>query len=145
MDLTWSAAEEAFRAEARGWLERNLAEWRAEHGGTPASGDTREGFAQHLAWERRLFADRWAVVSWPEAHGGRGASLWEWLLFEEEYYRAGAPPRVTQNGIFLLRPDHVRVRHARAAGRHPRAAWPPPRTCGARAGPSPTPAATWPA
>jgi alkylation response protein AidB-like acyl-CoA dehydrogenase len=105
MDLTWSDPEEAFRAEARGWLERNLAEWRAQHGGEPASGDTRQGFAQHLDWERRLFADRWAVVSWPEAHGGRGASLWEWLLFEEEYYRAGAPPRVTQNGIFLLAPS----------------------------------------
>jgi alkylation response protein AidB-like acyl-CoA dehydrogenase len=105
MELTWSAEEDAFRAEARGWLERNLSEWRAAHGGEPASGDTRVGFAQHLEWERRLFADRWAVVSWPEAHGGRGASLWEWLLFEEEYYRAGAPPRVTQNGIFLLAPS----------------------------------------
>jgi alkylation response protein AidB-like acyl-CoA dehydrogenase len=38
-------------------------------------------------------------------HGGRGASLWEWLLFEEEYYRAGGPQRVTQNGIFLLAPS----------------------------------------
>jgi alkylation response protein AidB-like acyl-CoA dehydrogenase len=30
--------------------------------------------------------------------------VWEWLAFEEEYYRAGAPQRVTQNGIFLLAP-----------------------------------------
>ncbi|HEX5096835.1 MAG TPA: acyl-CoA dehydrogenase family protein, partial [Acidimicrobiia bacterium] len=37
-------------------------------------------------------------------YGGRDASLWEWLIFEEEYYRAGAPQRVTQNGIFLLAP-----------------------------------------
>jgi alkylation response protein AidB-like acyl-CoA dehydrogenase len=44
------------------------------------------------------------VVSWPEAYGGRDASLWEWLIFEEEYYRAGGPQRVTQNGIFLLAP-----------------------------------------
>jgi alkylation response protein AidB-like acyl-CoA dehydrogenase len=125
MDLTWSADEEAFRAEARRWLERNLAEWRAEHGGEPASGDTREGFAQHLDWERRLFADHWAAVSWPARYGGREASLWEWLLFEEEYYRAGAPPRVTQNGIFLLAPtvfelgtreqqDHILPRMAAA-------------------------------
>ena len=105
MDLTWSADEEAFRAEARVWLEANLAEWRASVGGDSASGDTREGFEQHLAWERRLFQDRWAVVSWAPEHGGRGASLWEWLLFEEEYYRAGAPPRITQNGIFLLAPS----------------------------------------
>jgi alkylation response protein AidB-like acyl-CoA dehydrogenase len=105
MDLTWSDDEEAFRLEARAWLEQNLAEWHDEVGGHPESGDTSEGFAQHLLWERRLFADRWAVVSWAPEHGGRGASLWEWLLFEEEYYRAGGPQRITQNGIFLLAPS----------------------------------------
>jgi alkylation response protein AidB-like acyl-CoA dehydrogenase len=97
VDLTWSDDEQAFRAEARAWLEANVPH------GLP-SGDTREGFALHLEWERLLFADRWAVVSWPEEYGGRGASLWEWLIFEEEYYRAGGPQRVTQNGIFLLAP-----------------------------------------
>jgi len=106
VDLTWSPGEDAFRAEARAWLAENLAAWHADHGGEGAiaSGDTREGFAQHLDWERRLHAGRWAAVSWPAEVGGRGASLWEWLIFEEEYYRAGAPPRVTQNGIFLLAP-----------------------------------------
>ena len=62
-------------------------------------------FRSHLEWERRLFDARLAVVSWPEAYGGRDASLWEWIIFEEEYYRAGAPQRVTQNGIFLLAPS----------------------------------------
>ncbi|MBX6391188.1 MAG: acyl-CoA dehydrogenase family protein [Frankia sp.] len=98
MDLTWSAEDEQFRAEARAWLEANVP-------ATPLpSGDTREGFAAHLEWERRLFEARWAVVSWPKRHGGREASLWQWLIFEEEYARAGAPQRVTQNGIFLLAP-----------------------------------------
>jgi hypothetical protein len=68
------------------------------------SGDTREGFAHHVDWERHLFENRWAVVSWPQEVGGRDATLWQWLIFEEEYYRAGAPQRVTQNGIFLLAP-----------------------------------------
>jgi alkylation response protein AidB-like acyl-CoA dehydrogenase len=98
VDLTETAAESAFRDEARAWLADNV----------PASplpsGDTAEGFALHLEWERRLFDARWAVVSWPSAYGGRDASVWEWLAFEEEYYRAGAPQRVTQNGIFLLAP-----------------------------------------
>ncbi len=98
MELTWSAEDEAFRAEARAWLEANV-----PHPALP-SGDTREGFARHLEWERLLFENRWSVVSWPEEFGGRGASLWQWLIFEEEYYRAGAPQRVTQNGIFLLAP-----------------------------------------
>ena len=97
MDLTFSAAEEAFRAECRSWLEANVPR------GLP-SGDTRDGFAAHLEWERALFDARYAVVSWPEKYGGRDASPMEWLIFEEEYYRAGGPQRVTQNGIFLLAP-----------------------------------------
>ncbi|MFM9443040.1 acyl-CoA dehydrogenase family protein [Streptomyces acidiscabies] len=102
MDLTWSPEEDAFRQEARDWL--------AAHVPSPPlpSGDTRDGFAAHLDWERELFAARWSVVSWPKEYGGRGASLWEWLIFEEEYYRAGAPARVTQNGIFLLAPTVFR-------------------------------------
>ena len=98
MDLNFTAAEEAFRAEARAWLEANVPTEPLP------SGDTRDGFAAHLEWERMLFAARWSVVSWPAAYGGRDASLWEWLIFEEEYFRAGGPQRVTQNGIFLLAP-----------------------------------------
>jgi hypothetical protein len=99
VDLTFSPAEEAFRREVRDWLAANV-----PNPPLP-SGDTHEGFAAHLEWERRLFDARLAVVSWPEAYGGRDASLWEWIIFEEEYYRAGAPQRVTQNGIFLLAPS----------------------------------------
>jgi len=98
VDLTYSQAEEEFRAEARQWLAASVPEQPLP------SGDTREGFARHVEWEHALFEARWAVVSWPAEYGGRDASLWEWLIFEEEYYRAGAPARVTQNGIFLLAP-----------------------------------------
>ncbi len=98
MDLTWSPKEDDFRQECRAWLADNVPPEPLP------SGDTREGFALHVEWEKRLFEARWAVVSWPEEYGGRDATLWEWLIFEEEYYRAGAPQRVTQNGIFLLAP-----------------------------------------
>ena len=98
MDLTESDAERAFRAEARVWLAANKPPLPLP------PGDTAEGFAVNRAWERTLFEGGWAVVSWPEEYGGRGASLWEWLIFEEEYYAAGLPQRVAQNGIFLLAP-----------------------------------------
>ena len=97
MDLRETEAEQSFRAEARDWLQANVPH------GLP-SGDTKQGFALHLEWEKQLFDARWAVVSWPEQYGGRGASVWEWIAFEEEYYAAGGPQRVTQNGIFLLAP-----------------------------------------
>ena len=48
-------------------------------------------------------------MSWPEEYGGRGADYIHWLIFEEEYYRAGAPGRVNQNGIFLLGPTIMEV------------------------------------
>ncbi len=69
MDLTFTEAEEAFRAEARAWLEANV-----PTEPLPSS-DTADGFAAHLEWERLLFERRWSVVSWPEEYGGRDASL----------------------------------------------------------------------
>ncbi|OXY91231.1 acyl-CoA dehydrogenase family protein [Streptomyces diastatochromogenes] len=103
MDLTHAPADEEFRAEARAWLAAHVPR-------TPLpSLETAEGFAAHRAWEAELAADRWSVVSWPEEYGGRGAGLLRWLVFEEEYWAAGAPGRVGQNGISLLAPtlfDH---------------------------------------
>jgi alkylation response protein AidB-like acyl-CoA dehydrogenase len=45
------------------------------------------------------------VVDWPVEYGGRGSGLIRWLAFEEEYYAAGAPGRVGQNGVSLLAPS----------------------------------------
>jgi alkylation response protein AidB-like acyl-CoA dehydrogenase len=103
MDLDFTPAQEAFRTEARAWL----------HAHVPAaplpSLETEAGFAAHRVWEAQLAADRWSVVSWPQEYGGRGVDIVRWLVFEEEYYAAGAPGRVGQNGINLLAPtlfDH---------------------------------------
>ncbi|MQA07132.1 MAG: acyl-CoA dehydrogenase [Pseudonocardiaceae bacterium] len=98
MDLELDEHARAFRDEVRGWL--------AEHVPRPPlpSMDTAEGFAAHREWERTLAAARLSVLAWPPEYGGRDASLLDWVLFEEEYYAAGAPGRVSQNGIFLLAP-----------------------------------------
>jgi alkylation response protein AidB-like acyl-CoA dehydrogenase len=103
VDLDLSESELAFQAEARAWLAANV----------PAeplpSMDTAEGWVLHQEWEARLAEARWSVASWPRDYHGREASLVEWVIFEEEYYRDGAPGRVSQNGIFLLAPiifDH---------------------------------------
>lgn len=99
VDLSFTESEEKFRAEARGWLEEH-----APRPGELASLDTEGGFEEHRAWEREMAGDRWSVVNWPREYGGRAAGIFEWLIFEEEYYRANAPKRVSQNGIFLLAP-----------------------------------------
>jgi alkylation response protein AidB-like acyl-CoA dehydrogenase len=98
MDLTEAPERAAFRAEVREWLTANV----------PAeplpSLDTPDGFAAHRDWERRMYDAGWAVVTWPEPYGGRAVDLLDWLAFEEEYWAARAPVRVSQNGIFLLAP-----------------------------------------
>lgn len=98
MDLQLTEEQTAFAEEARAWL--------AEHVPTEPlpSMDTEAGFAAHREWEQTLTSGRWSVISWPKEYGGRDAGLIEWVLFEEEYYRAGAPTRVSQNGISLLAP-----------------------------------------
>jgi alkylation response protein AidB-like acyl-CoA dehydrogenase len=98
MDLTFTPEQQAFRAEVRAWLEANAPRERL------ASYDTREGFEQHRAWERKLHDARLSMVIWPRELGGRGCDLIDWLIFEEEYWRADAPLRVNQNGQLLLGP-----------------------------------------
>lgn len=98
MNLEYTEKQKQFRREVRTWLAENV----------PAkplqSFDTEAGFAEHRAWEAQLFEGRWSAVTWPQNLGGRGCDLIEWLIFEEEYWRADAPQRVNQNGIFLLAP-----------------------------------------
>lgn len=98
VDLELDQHSQTFRAEVRAWLAENVPDKPLE------SFDTAAGFEQHREWEKRLADARLSVVSWPEEFGGRDASLLEWVLFEEEYYAAGAPARVNQNGIFMLAP-----------------------------------------
>ncbi|WP_040788237.1 acyl-CoA dehydrogenase family protein [Nocardia paucivorans] len=98
MELDLDDSTRQFQQEVRDFLTANV----------PAdplpSMDTEAGFEAHREWERTLAQARLSVVSWPEEFGGRDASLLEWVLFEQEYYAAGAPGRVSQNGIFLLAP-----------------------------------------
>ncbi|MCI5074452.1 acyl-CoA dehydrogenase family protein [Oricola sp.] len=99
MDLQYTDEQNRFRQEVRSWMEAHV-----PAAPLPSFDLTREGFEAHRAWERALNEGRWGMVTWPESYGGRGLDLIQWLIFEEEYYRAGAPLRVNQNGIFLLGP-----------------------------------------
>lgn len=98
MELRFTSQQDVFRDEIRTWLAANAPKEPL------ASFDTEAGFQQHREWEATLNSGRWGMVTWPEKLGGRGCDLIEWLIFEEEYWRAGAPLRVNQNGIFLLGP-----------------------------------------
>ncbi|MDC3401873.1 acyl-CoA dehydrogenase family protein [Alphaproteobacteria bacterium] len=98
MIIEYTTEQNQFRQQVRAWLQEHAPKERLP------SLDTAEGFELHRAWEKTLHQDNWGMVTWPEQYGGKGCDLIDWLIFEEEYYRADAPLRVSQNGIFLLGP-----------------------------------------
>lgn len=86
MEIRFTPAEEAFRAEARAWLEANV-----PTGPKPAPHDLPGRRRYDMAWQRTMFDAGWAGINWPKEYGGRGASLMEQLIWYEEYARVGAP------------------------------------------------------
>ena len=104
MDLRYSDADVAFRGEIRSWLADQLSgEWGALRGlGGP--GRDHEAIEERLGWNRHLAAHGWTCVGWPVEYGGRGLSLWQQVIFHEEYARSGAPARVNHLGEELLGP-----------------------------------------
>jgi alkylation response protein AidB-like acyl-CoA dehydrogenase len=99
MDLTPSPQEQAFRDELRAWLAAN-------HPGPEPDGDV-AGFEFRRAWQRRLHEDGWAGVSWPKEYGGRGATLVEQAIFNEEMVRAQAPQLANVLGLAMGGPTVI--------------------------------------
>jgi alkylation response protein AidB-like acyl-CoA dehydrogenase len=99
MDLTPSSPEQAFRDELRAWLAAN-------HPGPEPDGDV-AGFEFRRAWQRRLHEDGWAGVSWPKEYGGRGATLVEQAIYNEEVARAQAPSTANVLGLAMGGPTVI--------------------------------------
>ena len=98
MDLDFDEATEEFRAEVRDFLEANKRSFPTK------SYDTADGFEQHRRWDKVLYDAGLSVITWPQKYGGRDATLLAWVVFEEEYFRAGAPGRASANGTSMLAP-----------------------------------------
>jgi alkylation response protein AidB-like acyl-CoA dehydrogenase len=99
VDLTLSPQEQAFRDELRAWLEAN-------HPGPEPEGDV-AGFEFRRAWQRRLHDAGWAGVSWPKEYGGRGATLVEQAIYNEEIVRAQAPSAANVLGLAMGGPTVI--------------------------------------
>lgn len=102
MDLSFSPGEEAFRAELRAWLAAN----RPPDPFEPAT--LAEEVAYLVDWQRRLAAAGWVAVHWPKEYGGRGASVVENYIFQEEMARARAPEIIGRIGVNLVGPTLIR-------------------------------------
>ncbi len=107
MKLSFSAADEAFRAEVAGWLAANLCgEFECiRYRGGP--GDEHSFVEERKAWERKLHEGGWTGIGWPREYGGRAASIEQQVIFNEEYARAGGPGRMGHIGETLTGPTLI--------------------------------------
>jgi alkylation response protein AidB-like acyl-CoA dehydrogenase len=101
MDLSFSPTEEAFRAELRAWLAAHAPRERPEHA------TLADEVAFLRDWQRTLHAGRWVGIHWPPAYGGRGASVVEHYVFQEEIAAARAPEIINRIGVNLVGPTLI--------------------------------------
>jgi alkylation response protein AidB-like acyl-CoA dehydrogenase len=107
MDLRDTAEDAAFREEVRTWIGENLIGEFAEAGDVGGPGREHEGFEIRLAWEQLLGKAGWTCLGWPAEWGGRGASIAQQVIWNEEYVRASCPARVGVFGEGLLGPTLI--------------------------------------
>jgi alkylation response protein AidB-like acyl-CoA dehydrogenase len=115
MDLNLTATEQKFRDEFRAWLKANVpAPWKGAV--------TSENRADHIAylrkWQRTLFEGGWAGISWPKKFGGRGATLMEQAIFQEELALADAPHLIGTIGLSLVGPTIIALGTEEQKGRY---------------------------
>ena len=99
MDLSYSAEEDAFRAEVRAFLEAELPPELAEkvRPGRDLTKDEMEG------WHASRNARGWLAPNWPKAFGGAEWNAEQRHIFDEEAAAAHAP-RVVPFGLSMLGP-----------------------------------------
>jgi alkylation response protein AidB-like acyl-CoA dehydrogenase len=99
--LTPNEAELRIRDEVRAFLAEHL----------PAAEDIPHVFDERVAylrgWQRRLYDARLVNVTWPEQYGGRGATLMEQIVVNQELARAGAPALPGEVGLDVVGPTIV--------------------------------------
>jgi len=103
MDLRYTRADEAFRAQVRAWL--------AKH--TPSAPP--RTVAEKKSWHRKLYEAGYLGMGWPKEYGGRAARPIEQAIVIEEMARANAPSSVNWAGLGLVGP--TLIHHGTAAQR----------------------------
>ncbi len=93
MDLSFSPSEEHFRSELRGWLAAN------PPGPEPEILDRWVAYGK--SWQRKLYEAGWCGLHWPTEYGGRGATLIEQIIFQQEMALAKAPLLINLAGLTM--------------------------------------------
>ena len=101
MDLTYPPEAEEFRTTIRAWLEENLPQGWFDPGFRMSDAE-RADF--NRTWTEKLFAGGWICAGWPVDYGGKGLSMLEQVVLNEEFAKAGAPMRADFFGDTLVGP-----------------------------------------
>jgi alkylation response protein AidB-like acyl-CoA dehydrogenase len=96
MDFDLSPAEQVFRDEARAWLRANRPAWAEGEEEDPRSPGWLE---RRRAWQRQLHEAGYIGLNWPREYGGRGSSLMEQLILNQEMIEARAPDPINVIGL----------------------------------------------
>ena len=107
MKLSFSPEDEQFREEVAAWLAANLCGEFEVIRGRGGPGDEHSFVEERKAWERKLAEGGWTCIGWPRQYGGRGASIEQQVIFNEEYARAGGPGRMGHIGETLTGPTLI--------------------------------------
>jgi alkylation response protein AidB-like acyl-CoA dehydrogenase len=108
MDFQYSPEEEAFRQELRRWLAARLQpDLCVDDASDERVAPDRETFDRRIAWQETMHAAGWVGISWPKEYGGRGATLMEQVIFDEEYFNARAPVLPGYMGLGLVGPTII--------------------------------------
>lgn len=106
MDFTFTPAQEAFRQELRAWLATNVPPdaKRLRHLQPQASP---EDLRFLKAWQKKVYDGGWTGISWPKEYGGRGASLVERMIFDQEMAAYKAPTLMNVLGMEIVGPTLI--------------------------------------
>jgi alkylation response protein AidB-like acyl-CoA dehydrogenase len=107
MKLSFSDKDEKFRAEVALWLFENLVGEFEQLKFRGGPGDEHMFPLERKKWEQKLAQGGWTCIGWPKEYGGRGCSIEQQVIFNEEYARAGAPGRVGHIGEGLAGPTLI--------------------------------------
>jgi alkylation response protein AidB-like acyl-CoA dehydrogenase len=110
VDFRDTPEEAAFRAEVRAWLREHLPnDWRGGPHPRPSDGPNERKKLEDLRrwWQKELHAGGWAGLSWPAEYGGRGASLIEQVIFNQESAVARAPEPIGVIGLYMAGPTII--------------------------------------
>lgn len=105
MDFSFSPAQEQFRQTLRGWLQQNLPEGWGTPGYKAPKGENRLAFLRE--WQRKMYDGGYVGLSWPKEYGGRGASMIEMAIFNEEMAKVEAPGPLNVLGLSMAGPTII--------------------------------------